>query len=438
MPPQTRVFISSTMDDLVSERRAVVMKLKDFNIFQPVNAENLLPTGGTSWETIEGEIQSSDIFVLILGGRYGYIPPEEVAAGTNRSVTHKEYDKAREAGIPILPFLKNQLPKAKNEEELKDAERRDAFRKEVGDWAKGKFFMTFDYFDDLAKKVGEAVVGVLRNLPDKPPPSRVPEPPITDPAELRIPRKLIKEVAAGEVLLIAGAGISLAAGFPSASAMAELLVSEVRRRDDDYKAISSDGHVLEVSDTFEAAFDREELLHVIEQIMTVSEGDQPTDAHRLAVKNFKKILTTNWDCLFEAACEAEQVPYSVAYDDRSLADAADRLHLIKIHGSIAHPQSLVITERDFWEAHRTRSLLWQSALELVQNSPLLVVGSSLRDMHMKQLIFARGKGREGYIVTPRVNPYERLRYEGFNLTPIRTYADIFFRALTDEVQALKP
>jgi len=42
-----RVFVSSTMDDLVNEREAVCRKLRDLN-FEPVNAENWLPDGQNS------------------------------------------------------------------------------------------------------------------------------------------------------------------------------------------------------------------------------------------------------------------------------------------------------------------------------------------------------------------------------------------------------
>ena len=43
------------------------------------------------------------MFVLIVGARYGYVPP-----GTDRSIVNLEYIAAREAGIPIYVFILDQ------------------------------------------------------------------------------------------------------------------------------------------------------------------------------------------------------------------------------------------------------------------------------------------------------------------------------------------
>ena len=61
-----RVFISSTMKDLVNERLAIERQLRQFN-FEPVNAESWLPDGSKSWERINQELLSSHLFVLVIG-----------------------------------------------------------------------------------------------------------------------------------------------------------------------------------------------------------------------------------------------------------------------------------------------------------------------------------------------------------------------------------
>jgi hypothetical protein len=50
------------MKDLANERAAVVDELRRLN-FEPVNAECVLPTGKGSWEVIEDEIATCDVFV---------------------------------------------------------------------------------------------------------------------------------------------------------------------------------------------------------------------------------------------------------------------------------------------------------------------------------------------------------------------------------------
>jgi hypothetical protein len=73
MATKLRVFVSSTMKDLANERHAVTHEIERFN-FEPVNTEAWSPDGSKSWETIEKELLSSHLVVLLLGERYGHIP----------------------------------------------------------------------------------------------------------------------------------------------------------------------------------------------------------------------------------------------------------------------------------------------------------------------------------------------------------------------------
>jgi glycosyltransferase involved in cell wall biosynthesis len=150
MSRRLRVFVSSTMEDLANERDLVCRKLKDFNC-EPVNAEALVPTGKSSWESLRDEIRSCDLFLLIVGDRYGSVPD----ASDGRSVTEMEYDEAREAEVPILPFLK----RLASEAESSSADRRLAseFRRRVGAWNGGQFRQEFDLAYDLAEMVGASI-----------------------------------------------------------------------------------------------------------------------------------------------------------------------------------------------------------------------------------------------------------------------------------------
>jgi hypothetical protein len=73
MATKLRIIVSSTMKDLANERHAVTDQIERFN-FEPVNAEAWSPDGSKSWETIEKELLSSHLVVLLLGERYGHIP----------------------------------------------------------------------------------------------------------------------------------------------------------------------------------------------------------------------------------------------------------------------------------------------------------------------------------------------------------------------------
>ena len=94
-----RVFVSSTFDDLIVHRGIVEASLSMSGI--PYNAmEHFGSTPRPSIVTCLNAVDSSDVFVGILGVRYGGYPP-----GLVQSYTQREYGRARSRGLPIFMFL---------------------------------------------------------------------------------------------------------------------------------------------------------------------------------------------------------------------------------------------------------------------------------------------------------------------------------------------
>lgn len=94
-----QVFISSTYKDLIEERQAAVEAvLKADHI--PAGME-LFKAGDESQLTvIKNWIDQSDIYMLIVGGRYGSIEPK-----SGLSYTHLEFKMAIESGIPMFVII---------------------------------------------------------------------------------------------------------------------------------------------------------------------------------------------------------------------------------------------------------------------------------------------------------------------------------------------
>jgi hypothetical protein len=97
-----QVFVSSTFTDLVEERQAAVEAvLSSGNI--PAGME-LFSAGDESQMTvIKRWIDESDVYLLILGGRYGSIEEK-----TGKSYTHLEYEYALELGKPLFAIVINE------------------------------------------------------------------------------------------------------------------------------------------------------------------------------------------------------------------------------------------------------------------------------------------------------------------------------------------
>jgi predicted negative regulator of RcsB-dependent stress response len=121
-----RVYISSTVADLAMEREAVMEWLVAAN-HQPVHSYR--PNSETVRESCLNDIDTCDLYVLILGHRYGFQPEEDNPE--KLSITHLEFRRASK--IPRIALLRTNVPDIRLSD-LNDPERSAlvrAFDKEV-------------------------------------------------------------------------------------------------------------------------------------------------------------------------------------------------------------------------------------------------------------------------------------------------------------------
>ena len=101
-PPS--VFVSSTMYDL-GELRTGLQQFVDGLGWRAVLAERDSFSVDTSESTVENSLrnvrENSDIFVMVVGARYGSIDPD-----SDKSVTNLEFLEARARRVPIYVFVK--------------------------------------------------------------------------------------------------------------------------------------------------------------------------------------------------------------------------------------------------------------------------------------------------------------------------------------------
>lgn len=98
MKKKLQVFISSTSVDLQEERQAAIEAILDTGHI-PAGME-MFKGGRSIMETIYHWIDQSDVYVLVLGGKYG-----SVEEGKSKSYTELEYDYAVSKGMPIFEIF---------------------------------------------------------------------------------------------------------------------------------------------------------------------------------------------------------------------------------------------------------------------------------------------------------------------------------------------
>jgi len=138
-----QVFISSTFTDLIKERQAAVEAILRAGHI-PAGMELFTAGDEAQMEMIKRWIKESDVYLLILGGRYGSIEPK-----TKNSYTHLEYEYALKLGMPYFTLvikeeaLKSKVEKSGKEmKEINNPKKLDEFRKLV------TFGVQVSFFDD--------------------------------------------------------------------------------------------------------------------------------------------------------------------------------------------------------------------------------------------------------------------------------------------------
>lgn len=91
-----QVFVSSTYDDLRNERQAAVEAILTAGHI-PAGMELFTSGDESQMEVINQWIDESDVYLLILGGRYGSIEPK-----TGKSYIHLEYEYALDREKPLF------------------------------------------------------------------------------------------------------------------------------------------------------------------------------------------------------------------------------------------------------------------------------------------------------------------------------------------------
>lgn len=94
-----QVFVSSTYTDLQHERQAAVEAILTAGHI-PAGMELFTAGDESQMQVIQQWIDESDVYLLILGGRYGSID-----AASGKSYTHREFDYAAQLGKPMFSLV---------------------------------------------------------------------------------------------------------------------------------------------------------------------------------------------------------------------------------------------------------------------------------------------------------------------------------------------
>lgn len=194
------------------------------------------------------------------------------------------------------------------------------------------------------------------------------------------------------IILFAGAGLSISLGLPS---WRELFTQIAHQLGHDEAIFHNSGDYLNLAEYYylktgsigplRSWMDRQ--FHADAVDIRNSEVHQ-----RIIDLDFPLIYTTNYDRWLERAFEAHGKPYSKIVNVRDLMRAKrDATQIVKFHGDFDDDDSVVLTETNYFERLRFESPLDIKLRSDVLARSILFVGYSLQDINIRYLMFNLAK-----------------------------------------------
>ncbi|MDO8873024.1 MAG: SIR2 family protein [Methanoregula sp.] len=228
--------------------------------------------------------------------------------------------------------------------------------------------------------------------------------------------KLIREE---KVILWVGSGFSSYAGYPTGTQLRDIILktlSELPSGAPDLRDVS----LKEVADYYVAAKGRDSLIELLRTLY--DNTPQRSDVHELLalINRVKYIVTTNYDPLFEYAYGNNRI-VKIAHDEElpGLTDNPEKTVLLKIHGDLSDPGSIIITSDDY-DTFDKDSIVWGNIRSLLAIYSVAFIGYSINDPHVEEMlgdIDERLKRRRHsyYFIDSKIDEEKRAHLSSYDL-----------------------
>lgn len=195
-------------------------------------------------------------------------------------------------------------------------------------------------------------------------------------------RRLAALAESGRLVLFVGAGVSAGAGLPLWNEMLERIAVGTGLPESELPAFN---HLdpLDRARVLEGRLQRQGV-SLRQRVVDIFTGCRPSLSHTLlASLPVNEIATTNYDELFERACESARHPVAVLpYESARVRPR----WLLKMHGCVSRPADIVLTRDDYLRYGERRAALAGIVQALLVTRHILFVGFSLNDDNFHRLV----------------------------------------------------
>ncbi|WP_284762842.1 SIR2 family protein [Arthrobacter sp. efr-133-R2A-63] len=233
-------------------------------------------------------------------------------------------------------------------------------------------------------------------------------------------KSLGKKARSGHLVPFLGAGVSVSAGAPSWGQLLDKLRTGIQLKE-------SEANAFEGLSMLDRA-------GVLEQLYALQHGSKQAFGEAVAAAvdlpryglapalltalPSAGAITLNYDRLFEMACKDAQRPRTVMPEN---IPAEGSSWLLKLHGSVSQPESIVLTRDDYLGYNSNRDALSALVKAHLLTHHLLFVGFGLADDHFHEIVHdvrralpvdASKQHRMGTVLSLFQEPLQKLVWEG--------------------------
>jgi len=247
---------------------------------------------------------------------------------------------------------------------------------------------------------------------------------------MQIPDELIEACKNNKCVPFVGAGMSAQSGLPSWSdiinEMSSFLINRSLRKVDEENWLKQNGALL-VAERFKETITRSQY-----QIHLNKWFDPPevnlSNAHTSLFKiKWPFLITTNFDRLLELAysnARQKMARTPITFEELVRAEASNEPYILKLHGSVEDPESIVLTETDYARMDSDKNdMLKHIEKSIMVFKKVLFLGFSMKDPEirsafLKSRIHSKGYALGDFTVLTKPNAVEKEIWEKRGLTVI--------------------
>ncbi len=197
---------------------------------------------------------------------------------------------------------------------------------------------------------------------------------------MNIPRELVEQFARGNGAIFVGAGLSIGTGLPGWGDLVCRLAAEI-------EGYPTDASYQDIAQYYANEHGPHRLVTRLREELDTFKL-KPTSVHEALVRlPVNPIFTTNYDDLLEQALRTAKRRFDLVVGSGDPGFwSSDRLQLVKLHGDLSQPKSIVITAEDYERYFDDHPALARQLAGALQTRTVLFLGYSATDPDFRQLL----------------------------------------------------